>query len=79
MGRGRSRVQAFWRRQNLAAGGIHFRRGCQIPVGPPFDARIKWGGGDKRDRTADPLLAKQVLSQLSYTPTFISKGVRPLN
>ena len=30
-------------------------------------------GGDKRDRTADPLLAKQVLSQLSYTP--ISFGV----
>ena len=28
-------------------------------------------GGDKRDRTADPLLAKQVLSQLSYTPVFI--------
>ena len=27
-------------------------------------------GGDKRDRTADPLLAKQVLSQLSYTPMF---------
>ena len=25
-------------------------------------------GGDKRDRTDDPLLAKQVLSQLSYTP-----------
>ena len=25
-------------------------------------------GGDKRDRTADPLLAKQVLSQLSYPP-----------
>ena len=25
-------------------------------------------GGDKRDRTVDPLLAKQVLSQLSYTP-----------
>ena len=25
-------------------------------------------GGDKRARTADPLLAKQVLSQLSYTP-----------
>ena len=29
---------------------------CQLP------------GGDERDRTADPLLAKQVLSQLSYTP-----------
>ena len=25
-------------------------------------------GGGKRARTADPLLAKQVLSQLSYTP-----------
>ena len=27
-------------------------------------------GGDNRDRTDDPLLAKQVLSQLSYTPMF---------
>ena len=26
-------------------------------------------GGDKQNRTADPLLARQVLSQLSYTPT----------
>ena len=25
-------------------------------------------GGDKQNRTADPLLARQVLSQLSYTP-----------
>ena len=30
-------------------------------------------GGDKRTRTVDPLLAKQVLYQLSYTP--IKKGV----
>ncbi len=29
--------------------------------------RRKSGGGE-RDRTDDPLLAKQVLSQLSYTP-----------
>ena len=29
-------------------------------------------GGDERDRTDDPLLAKQVLSQLSYTPIFMS-------
>ena len=28
----------------------------------------KFGGAD-RDRTDDPLLAKQVLSQLSYSPT----------
>ena len=32
-------------------------------------------GGDERDRTDDPLLAKQVLSQLSYTPIFKKKGV----
>ena len=31
-------------------------------------AKEKNGGRD-RDRTGDPLLAKQVLSQLSYTPT----------
>ena len=29
---------------------------------------IKVRGGDERARTADPLLAKQVLSQLSYIP-----------
>jgi hypothetical protein len=30
---------------------------------------VKTFGGRGRDRTGDPLLAKQVLSQLSYTPT----------
>ncbi len=37
---------------------------------------LKVGGG-KRDRTADPLLAGQVLYQLSYAPTysFIAKAV----
>ncbi len=38
-------------------------------------------GGRGRDRTGDPLLAKQVLSQLSYTPTvgttYILKHFRP--
>jgi hypothetical protein len=28
-------------------------------------------GGADRDRTGDPLLAKQVLSQLSYSPSLI--------
>ena len=31
-------------------------------------------GGDKEARTPDPLLAKQVLSQLSYTPTLLRFG-----
>ena len=30
----------------------------------------KNNGGAERDRTADPLLAKQALSQLSYSPIF---------
>ena len=30
---------------------------------------IQGSGGDEEDRTPDPLLARQVLSQLSYTPT----------
>ena len=29
---------------------------------------LLWDGGDNRDRTDDLLLAKQALSQLSYTP-----------
>ena len=28
-------------------------------------------GGDEENRTPDPLLARQVLSQLSYTPTYV--------
>ena len=30
---------------------------------------LKRIGGDEENRTPDPLLARQVLSQLSYTPT----------
>ena len=35
---------------------------------PTIAAQLRDGGGE-RVRTDDPLLAKQVLSQLSYTPT----------
>ena len=31
-----------------------------------------WGGGGNRIRTGDPLLAGQVLYQLSYTPIYIN-------
>ena len=40
-----------------------------------FCLRLECGGGE-RDRTDDPLLAKQVLSQLSYTPGFPCCGPR---
>ena len=36
-----------------------------------FFLQLEKVGGDERVRTDDPLLAKQVLSQLSYTPTVI--------
>ena len=35
----------------------------------------KKSGGAKRARTADPLLAKQVLSQLSYSPNNFMVGL----
>ena len=35
----------------------------------PDSSQEKFGGAE-RDRTADPLLAKQALSQLSYSPIF---------
>lgn len=37
-----------------------------------YDVRSTMNGGAERDRTADPLLAKQVLSQLSYSPNLLS-------
>jgi hypothetical protein len=36
---------------------------------------VSFGGG-RRDRTDDPLLAKQVLSQLSYAPSSYSGAAR---
>ena len=36
-------------------------------------------GEDKGNRTLDPLLAKQVLSQLSYTPTVSRAGSAYIN
>jgi hypothetical protein len=40
-----------------------FRRACRLGETCGFT-----GGGGERDRTDDLLLAKQALSQLSYTP-----------
>ena len=43
------------------------RRSFGGPSAAPQRVRTEYGGAE-RDRTADPLLAKQVLSQLSYSP-----------
>ena len=44
----------------------------KFPKSFPFDNLMlfKLSNGDKEIRTPDPLLARQVLSQLSYTPKF---------
>ncbi len=39
-----------------------------IPAQQPARTSLQITGGADRDRTDDPLLAKQVLSQLSYSP-----------
>ena len=41
-----------------------------LPIPPEPGAERRHRGGGERNRTADLLLAKQALSQLSYTPAF---------
>ena len=45
-------------------------RSNHLSYEPILPGRNPAFGGDERVRTDDPLLAKQVLSQLSYTPMF---------
>jgi hypothetical protein len=44
------------------AQNLNLKQISLVPYSRGFD------GGAERDRTVDPLLAKQVLSQLSYSP-----------
>ena len=53
--------------------GVRSNRLSYKPIFPAFRLFPQAFGGDKRDRTADPLLAKQVLSQLSYTPVYLGQ------
>ena len=41
-----------------------------VPLLPTPTSSPEKIGGDEENRTPDPLLARQVLSHLSYTPTF---------
>ena len=60
--------------------------GCNRPIASTADlaallsfsaGSLQVGGAD-RDRTDDPLLAKQVLSQLSYSPEGLKGGLAAL-
>jgi hypothetical protein len=63
----RSRDCAQWLLSTLSC-TVHTHRGMRIEREFPKSHIVKRFGGRGRDRTGDPLLAKQVLSQLSYTP-----------
>ena len=49
---------------------------CRLRLAPRAPHQVL--GGGERDRTDDPLLAKQVLSQLSYTPVVLHPSAHPL-
>ena len=51
--------------------------GCRAPLPPRLARSRRNSGGDERTRTADPLVANEVLSQLSYIPTLISRVPAP--
>ena len=51
---------------------LNHKYNLQQDIFKPKGLKTK-SGGDERIRTADPLLAKQVLSQLSYTPNWQSE------
>ena len=53
------------RSNQLSYAPVRFFRGVSLSLVP---ADLKSAGGDDGIRTHDPLLAGQVLSQLSYTP-----------
>ena len=53
----------------ISLGQRALRVSASLPYSPPPSAFSDLGG-DEENRTPDPLLARQVLSQLSYTPGF---------
>ena len=56
---------------------MQFSRYDAEPCGPGYKNGSFEPSGDGEIRTLDPLLARQVLSQLSYTPTWaISVGYK---
>ena len=49
-------------------------RSSLLSYEPVFSPSLLASGGDEEIRTLDPLLAGQVLSQLSYTPGYLSRA-----
>ena len=71
-------IQTVFVHKHICSDYIIFRRLCvceneAVRLVREFSLtyKIRKIGGDEEDRTPDPLLARQVLSQLSYTPKFL--------
>jgi hypothetical protein len=67
----------------LFSSGVVRPRAGDVPLAVP--GLFPGGGGDEETRTPDPLLAKEVLCQLSYVPlaegswwAFLDSNQRPL-
>ena len=68
----------FWSGKRDSNSRLQPWQGCALPLNY---SRIYFNGGTNRARTCDPLLVRQVLSQLSYGPGIIKmervKGIEP--
>ena len=68
-------VFSYWYFSLISFNVFALIRGCQSPSSGDWSFffcevfKVQNNGGDEEDRTPDPLLAGQVLSQLSYAPT----------
>ena len=62
-----TRIRGSWVRTRSRTLGLHIRLEGGLSLG--LDQRR--GGGDEETRTPDPLLAKEMLCQLSYVPSEI--------
>jgi hypothetical protein len=61
---------------NLLFKDACFTHSIQLNFNEQHQIDSKKLGGGERDRTDDPLLAKQVLSQLSYTPRCFTTTIK---
>ena len=57
----------------MLSGCLSILSGC-LKYATYFNLPSRLNGGGNRDRTDDPLLAKQMLYQLSYTPNSLNGG-----
>ena len=74
--RGCSATAAAPRHERRFAPFSRCSRGCSATAAAPGDELRSLRGGGDRNRTDDLLLAKQALSQLSYTPSFLRRHSR---